>query len=114
LATLVEEVRTLEGLGVREVILIAQDTTDYGHDLGLKDGLPMLLEALLAAAPGIDWFRVLYAYPGAVSQRLIDLFADEPRLLPYLDMPLQHAHPAILRRMRRPANMEAWCGRCSG
>jgi ribosomal protein S12 methylthiotransferase len=107
LATLVEEVRTLEGLGVREVILIAQDTTDYGHDLGLKDGLPMLLEALLAAAPGIDWFRVLYAYPGAVSQRLIDLFADEPRLLPYLDMPLQHAHPAILRRMRRPANMEA-------
>ena len=107
LEVLVEEVRQLEIQGVREVILIAQDTTDYGHDLGLRDGLPTLLEAMLAAAPGIDWFRLLYAYPGAVSHRLIDLMASQPRLLPYLDMPLQHAHPAVLRRMRRPANMEA-------
>ena len=107
LETLVDEVRQLEGQGVREVILIAQDTTDYGHDLGLKDGLPMLLTAMLQAAPGIDWFRLLYAYPSAVSERLIDVMASEPRLLPYLDMPLQHAHPAVLRRMRRPANMTA-------
>jgi ribosomal protein S12 methylthiotransferase len=107
LETLVDEVRQLEGQGVREVILIAQDTTDYGHDLGLKDGLPTLLTAMLQAAPGIDWFRLLYAYPGAVSERLIDVMASEPRLLPYLDMPLQHAHPAVLRRMRRPANMTA-------
>ncbi|MBF8255458.1 MAG: hypothetical protein HW375_365 [Anaerolineales bacterium] len=107
LETLVDEVRQLEGQGVREVILIAQDTTDYGHDLGLKDGLPTLLTAMLQAAPRIDWFRLLYAYPGAVSERLIDVMASEPRLLPYLDMPLQHAHPAVLRRMRRPANMTA-------
>jgi ribosomal protein S12 methylthiotransferase len=107
LETLLDEVRQLEGQGVREVILIAQDTTDYGHDLGLKDGLPTLLTAMLQAAPGIDWFRLLYAYPGAVSERLIDVMASEPRLLPYLDMPLQHAHPAVLRRMRRPANMTA-------
>jgi len=107
LETLVEEARQLEGRGVREVILIAQDTTDYGHDLGIKDGLPTLLEALLEAAPRIDWFRLLYAYPGAVGPRLIDLMASQPRLLPYLDMPLQHAHPAVLRRMRRPANMTA-------
>jgi len=107
LETLVDEVRQLEGQGVREVILIAQDTTDYGHDLGLKDGLPTLLETMLQAAPRIDWFRLLYAYPGAVTERLIDLMASEPRLIPYLDMPLQHAHPAVLRRMRRPANMTA-------
>lgn len=105
--TLVDEVRSLERRGVREVILIAQDTTDYGHDLGMKDGLPALLEALLAAAPAIEWFRLMYAYPGAVSPRLIDLMAEQPRLLSYLDMPLQHAHPATLRRMRRPANVEA-------
>jgi ribosomal protein S12 methylthiotransferase len=107
LATLVEEARQLESRGVREMILIAQDTTDYGHDLGMKDGLPTLLQALLEAAPGIDWLRLLYAYPGAVSPGLIDLMASQPRLLPYLDMPLQHAHPAVLRRMRRPANMTA-------
>jgi ribosomal protein S12 methylthiotransferase len=73
----------------------------------MKDGLAQLLAALLAAAPRIDWFRILYAYPGAVSPHLIDLMAAETRILPYLDMPLQHAHPATLRRMRRPANMEA-------
>jgi ribosomal protein S12 methylthiotransferase len=106
LETLVAEAQELEQRGVREVILIAQDTTDYGHDLGMRDGLPSLLEAMLAAAPGIDWFRVMYCYPGAVSPRLIDLMAGQSRVLPYLDMPLQHAHPATLRRMRRPANME--------
>lgn len=108
--TLVAEVRQLERLGVREVILIAQDSTDYGHDLGLRDGLPNLLANLLQAAPGIDWFRLMYAYPGAVTPALIDLMASEPRLLPYLDMPLQHAHPDTLRRMRRPANMKAIVG----
>lgn len=108
--SLVAEVRQLEARGVREVILIAQDTTDYGHDIGLAGGLVLLLESLLAAAPRIDWFRLLYAYPGAVRPALIDLMANEPRLLPYLDMPLQHAHPDTLRRMRRPANMGAVSG----
>jgi ribosomal protein S12 methylthiotransferase len=107
LTTLADEARRLQDAGVREIILIAQDTTDYGHDLAMHDGLPQLLEALLAAAPAVDWFRILYAYPGAVSDRLIELMATEPRLIPYLDMPLQHAHPQTLRRMRRPSNVTA-------
>ncbi len=106
LPTLIEEARLLQQRGVRELILIAQDTTAYGQDLGLKDGLVTLLRAILREAPQIDWIRLLYAFPGAVSEGLMELMATEPRLLPYLDMPLQHAHPDTLRRMRRPANMD--------
>src|SRR5512134_2959412 len=62
--SIIHEARQLRDAGVRELILIAQDTTDYGHDLGMKDGLSILLEALVRAAPGVDWFRILYAYPG--------------------------------------------------
>jgi ribosomal protein S12 methylthiotransferase len=101
----VAEAARLQAMGVREIILIAQDTTDYGHDLGLRDGLAALLEQLVASVPGLDWIRLLYAYPGAVSERLIEVMAAHPQVLPYLDMPLQHAHPAVLRRMRRPANV---------
>lgn len=104
--TILAEARALEGMGVQELILIAQDTTDYGHDLGIKDGLSFLLEQITAAAPGIPWIRVLYAYPGYVTDHLIEIMASQPRILPYLDMPLQHAHPMVLRRMRRPANMD--------
>ena len=100
------EALTLQEMGIKEINLIAQDTTDYGHDLGIKDGLSILLENLLIAAPDLPWIRILYAYPGYVTDRLIDVMASNPRILPYLDMPLQHAHPAVLRRMRRPANME--------
>jgi ribosomal protein S12 methylthiotransferase len=96
----------LDRLGVHEINLIAQDTTDYGWDLGIKDGLPILLERLLLAAPSVAWFRILYAYPGCVTDRLIETMASHPRLVPYLDMPLQHAHPDVLRRMRRPADSE--------
>jgi len=92
--------------GLRELVLIAQDTTDYGHDLGLKDGLAQLLEKLVQVAPQIDWIRVLYAYPGYVTDRLIDVMAAHPQILHYLDIPLQHAHPATLERMRRPANID--------
>ncbi len=106
LQVVIHEAQQLEQMGVRELILIAQDTTDYGHDLGLKDGLAQLLEQLVIAAPGIDWIRVMYAYPGYVTDRLIDVMASHSQILPYLDMPLQHAHPAVLRRMRRPANIE--------
>jgi ribosomal protein S12 methylthiotransferase len=101
----VAEAERLQAQGVRELILIAQDTTDYGHDLGLRDGLAALLERLTEAVPAVDWIRILYAYPGAVTDRLIDVMATRRQVLPYLDMPLQHAHPAALRRMRRPANM---------
>lgn len=103
---ILEEARVLQAEGVRELILIAQDTTDYGHDLGMKEGLATLLERLVAEVPGIDWIRVLYAYPGYVTERLIEVMAAHDRILPYLDMPLQHAHPDVLRRMRRPANVD--------
>ena len=103
---ILEEARSLQKTGLRELILIAQDTTDYGHDLGMKEGLAQLLEKLVVAVPHIDWIRILYAYPGYVTNRLIDVMAAHPQILPYLDMPLQHAHPATLERMRRPANLE--------
>ncbi len=100
------EARLLQDMGIQEINLIAQDTTDYGHDLGIKDGLSVLLENLLLAAPDLPWFRILYAYPGYVTDRLIEVMAANPRILPYLDMPLQHAHPDTLQRMHRPANMD--------
>jgi ribosomal protein S12 methylthiotransferase len=104
--TIVGEVKILEKMNVHEVNLIAQDTTDYGYDLGMKDGLSYLLEAIIAAARQISWIRILYAYPGYVTDHLIDLIASHPQIVPYLDIPLQHAHPAVLQRMRRPANMD--------
>lgn len=103
---ILEEARQLQERGVRELILIAQDTTDYGHDLGMRDGLATLLENLVRTVPDIPWIRILYAYPGYVTDRLIEVMARHPQILPYLDMPLQHAHPDTLRRMRRPANIE--------
>ena len=103
---IVNEARQLSEMGVHELNLIAQDTTDYGYDLGMKDGLSRLLEQLLKAVPDIDWIRIMYAYPGYVTDRLIDVMASNPQILPYLDMPLQHAHPHVLRRMKRPANMD--------
>lgn len=103
--TILEEARNLQAAGVKEIILIAQDTTDYGHDLGVKEGLAVLLEKLVKAVPDVDWIRVMYAYPGYVTDRLIEVMASHPQVLPYLDIPLQHAHPDTLKRMRRPANM---------
>jgi ribosomal protein S12 methylthiotransferase len=103
---ILHEARMLRDSGVRELVLIAQDTTDYGHDLGMKDGLAILLEQLTAAVPDMDWVRVMYAYPGYVSDRLIEVMATRKQVLPYLDMPLQHAHPKTLYRMKRPSNMD--------
>jgi len=106
LETILNEARRLRDMGVRELILIAQDTTDYGHDLGMKDGLAILLENLSTSVPDLDWIRVMYAYPGYVTDRLIDVMASSKQVLHYLDMPLQHAHPKTLYRMKRPSNME--------
>ena len=117
---ILDEARRLRDAGVRELILIAQDTTDYGHDLGMKDGLAILLERLVkevAESPspigrgvrgegGLDWIRIMYAYPGYVTDRLIDVMASSKQVLPYLDMPLQHAHPKTLYRMKRPSNID--------
>jgi len=104
--SILNEAKSLRDEGVRELILIAQDTTDYGHDLGMKNGLAVLLEELTESVPDMDWIRVMYAYPGFVNDRLIDVMATRKALLPYLDMPLQHAHPKTLYRMRRPSNIE--------
>ena len=104
--SIITEARTLQENGVREIILIAQDTTDYGHDLGIKNGLANLLEKIVAEVPEIDWLRVLYAYPGYVTDELIEVMASHKQILPYLDIPLQHSHPETLKRMRRPANMD--------
>jgi ribosomal protein S12 methylthiotransferase len=103
---IVNEARKLRDVGVRELVLIAQDTTDYGHDLDLKDGLAVLLEQLTDSVPDIDWIRVMYSYPGYVTDRLIEVMATRKQVLSYLDMPLQHAHPDTLKRMKRPANID--------
>ncbi|MFA5056270.1 MAG: 30S ribosomal protein S12 methylthiotransferase RimO [Dehalococcoidia bacterium] len=103
---ILNDARILRDRGVRELVLIAQDTTDYGHDLGMKDGLTVLLEKLIDAVPDIDWIRIMYAYPGRISDRLIDIMAGRKQILPYIDLPLQHADPRTLRRMKRPSNID--------
>ncbi len=103
---IVDEVRKLCTMGMHEINLIAQDTTDYGYDLGMKDGLANLLTQITTAVPDLEWVRIMYAYPGYVTDRLIEIMATHTQLVHYLDMPLQHAHPDTLRRMKRPANMD--------
>jgi ribosomal protein S12 methylthiotransferase len=100
------ETRRLAEAGTREIIIIAQDTTAYGRDWGEQDGLPTLLADITAAAPGIDWIRLMYAYPGHASEKLIEVMAAHPQIIPYIDMPLQHGHPETLKRMRRPHNVD--------
>ncbi|HOU15921.1 MAG TPA: 30S ribosomal protein S12 methylthiotransferase RimO [Anaerolineae bacterium] len=106
MAAVIEDARQLQALGVLEVNLIAQDVTYYGHDQGMKDGLAQLLEQMVAAVPDMPWIRLLYAFPGFVTPRLIDIIAQSPQILPYIDIPLQHAHPDVLRRMRRPTDVD--------
>jgi len=106
LAPLVAEALALTASGAQELILIGQDTTSYGRDLGMTDGLPLLLRALLSAVPDLRWLRLMYAYPGRISDDLVEVMASDPRVCHYLDLPLQHGHPDTLRRMRRPANVE--------
>ena len=86
---ILDEARTLRDLGVRELILIAQDTTDYGHNLGMKNGLSALLEELVKAVPDVDWIRILYAFPRYVTDQMIETMASHDQIVPYLDMPLQ-------------------------
>src|SRR3990172_2098477 len=104
--SIINEARKLRDVGVHELVLIAQDTTEYGHDLGMKDGLAILLEQLTDSVPDMDWIRIMYAYPGYVTDRLIEVMATRKQVLPYLDMPLQHAHPKTLYRMKRPSNID--------
>lgn len=102
---LIAEARRLAADGVREIVLVAQDSTDYGRDLDMRDALPELLERLSAAAPHVRWFRLMYAYPGHVTRRLADTMARLPNVAHYIDIPLQHGAASVLRRMKRPSNV---------
>lgn len=101
ISSLVEEARQLEASGIQELCLVAQDTTRYGEDLNLgKHGLTRLVEALLESTE-IPWLRFLYAYPTTLDDDLLQLMGASDRFVSYVDMPLQHSHPEILKAMRR-------------
>jgi ribosomal protein S12 methylthiotransferase len=102
---IVTDAEQLVRQGVLEVILIAQDTTAYGWDQGMHDGLSSLIERILSKVPQLHWLRILYAYPQHISPSLIGVMASHPQVCHYLDLPLQHAHPDVLRRMRRPTDI---------
>ena len=104
-ASVVAEAEQLVAQGVRELTLIGQDTTCYGEDLGMKDGLAQLLDSL-ARIPDLKWLRFLYAYPNKVTGRLLETIAQHDVICKYLDMPLQHAAGPVLKRMRRGGNAE--------
>jgi ribosomal protein S12 methylthiotransferase len=103
-----QEVAELAAQGVKEVVLIAQDSTYYGIDLGLRDGLSRLLDAIAEAAPNVMWVRLMYAYPTQVTPGLIETMARHPQVARYIDMPLQHGHPDVLKRMKRPNDVERY------
>jgi ribosomal protein S12 methylthiotransferase len=98
--SVIAEAERLAHSGVREITLIGQDTTCYGEDFGLKDGLALLLEKL-AAIDELRWIRFLYAYPNKITQRLLDTIAGHEKICSYVDVPLQHASAAVLKRMKR-------------
>jgi len=98
--SVIAEAERLARSGVREVTLIGQDTTCYGEDFGLKDGLALLLEKL-ADIEDLRWIRFLYAYPNKITRRLLETIAAHDKICSYIDVPLQHASPAVLKRMKR-------------
>jgi ribosomal protein S12 methylthiotransferase len=105
LADVVREAQLLELQGAREVNLVAQDLAHYGRDRRDGIGLPELLRSLLDET-SIPWLRLLYLYSAGLTPKLLELMASEPRILRYLDMPMQHASDAVLKRMRRPERQE--------
>jgi ribosomal protein S12 methylthiotransferase len=104
---LVSEARDLEARGVKELVLIAQDTTRYGEDIDLENGLRSLIERLLESTT-VPWIRFLYAYPATLDEGLFDLMAAEDRFLSYLDIPLQHASRSVLKSMRRGGDARSY------
>jgi ribosomal protein S12 methylthiotransferase len=105
--SVMREAENLAAAGAREITLIGQDTTSYGEDFGLRDGLAQLL-AKLSQVEDLLWVRFLYAYPNRVTQKLLDTLAEYPRLAKYMDMPLQHASRNVLARMKRGAHGDAF------
>ncbi|HEY1754011.1 MAG TPA: 30S ribosomal protein S12 methylthiotransferase RimO [Bryobacteraceae bacterium] len=103
--SVIAEATRLFAQGVREINLIGQDTTCYGEDLGIKDGLALLLSRLAEIeTPHPKWVRFLYCYPNKITQKLLDTIAEHEALVKYIDMPLQHASATVLKRMKRGAN----------
>ncbi len=105
MSSIVAEAENLIAQGVREITLIGQDTTCYGEDLGLTDGLAQLLDAL-AVLPGLRWLRFLYTYPNKVTTRLLETMAKHDTIAKYLDVPLQHASAGVLKTMKRGSNAQ--------
>jgi ribosomal protein S12 methylthiotransferase len=105
---LVKEARRLVAAGAKELVLVGQDTTAWGEDLGMAagTGIPGLLQMLSEAVGPDVWLRLMYAYPSRVSPALIDTMASLPNVVHYLDVPLQHGSEPVLRRMRRPHNID--------
>ncbi len=101
-----QEIVDLVGRGTKEIVLVAQDTIRYGADLGIKHGLPSLLTQIVEGVPDLPWLRLLYIYPSPLTLRMVDVMAEHDALLPYLDMPIQHADPTVLRNMNRPSNID--------
>jgi ribosomal protein S12 methylthiotransferase len=107
LEAIVDEARALVDAGAKELVIVAQDTTDYGRDFGSPNSLPQLLAAICNRTDDrLRWVRLMYAYPGHVTDELVAAMAGQSKIVPYLDMPLQHGDPRTLRRMRRPSRLE--------
>ena len=104
--SIVAEAHQLTEEGVKEIILVAQDSSRYGEDLGKQDALARLLREL-ARVDGIGWVRVMYTYPTHISDAFLDVLAEEPRAVKYLDMPLQHASQNVLKLMKRGGNRKS-------
>jgi ribosomal protein S12 methylthiotransferase len=105
--SVIAEAERLAASGVREITLIGQDTTCYGEDFGLKDGLALLLEKL-AAIEGLRWVRFLYAYPNKITARLLETIAAHEKICSYMDVPLQHASATALKRMKRGGGVDVF------
>ncbi len=107
-ADVAAELRQLAREGVVEANLVAQDSTGYGRDLGLRDGLANLVRAIDAMDEAPPWVRVHYLYPGRISRGLVEALAGARRIVPYVDLPLQHADPVVLKKMNRPGNPDVY------
>jgi len=103
----VHEALELYEQGAQEIVLTAQNTTAYGRDLSMKDGLPHLLDAICEALPNLPWIRILYTYPQDITPLLIETIARQKQVVNYLDLPLQHGDASVLHAMRRPDDVDA-------
>lgn len=102
----IQEIVDLVSLGSKEVVLVSQDTIRYGADIGMKNGIADLIDMIGEQVPNLPWLRLLYIYPNPIVLKMIDAIARHEMAVNYIDMPLQHAHPAALKRMLRPANLD--------